>query len=306
MAFNCNNLILRGNFLMSDLKEAHNDYAFHFLNDINNPVIQVTAIGKQTRIDKNYYWDNNDRRECWLFQYTLNGNGTIEINNQKYIVDKDKCFFIKIPSDSRYYFDEEKNTAPYEFIYVMFTCNQSNEYCDYIVKHLGNVFSVPFYHSAIQLLLDIYKKAENNLLNNSFALSSKIFEFLCILCSYSISNMHKELNTAFRVKEYLEKNCVNQIGISDAAQYLRISQSHLSREFYKQFGEKPVEYLTKLRLKNAIDLLTSTSLKIEDVSRKSGFASSNYFNKVFKKYMKMTPNQFKIYIKEEGYSSVQI
>lgn len=291
---------------MYDSEEIHNDYAFHFLNDINNPVIQVSAIGKQTRINNNYYWDNKNRRECYLFQYTLNGSGTVEINNQKYIVDKEKCFFIKIPSDSRYYFDEEKNIVPYEFIYVMFTCNQANEYCDYIEKHLGNVFSIPFYNSGVQLLLDIHSKAERNSINDPFILSSKIFEFLCTLCSYSISNVHKELNAAFRAKEYLEKNCVNQIGINNAADYLKISQSHLSREFYKQFGEKPVEYLTKLRLKKAIDLLTYTSLRIEDISRGSGFSSSNYFNKVFKKYMNMTPNQFRLYVKQEGYTSVQI
>lgn len=211
-----------------------------------------------------------------------------------------------MPSDSRYYFDEDKNTAPYEFVYVIFNCNQAKEYCDYIEKHLGNVFSVPFYNSAIQLLLDIHIKAKSNSINDPFILSSKIFEFLCALCSYSTTNENKELNTAFRAKEYLEENCINQIGISDAADYLKISQSHLSREFYKQPGKKPVEYLTKLRLKKAIDLLTSTSLKIEDISRESGFSSSNYFNKVFKKYMNMTPNQFRLYIKQEGYSSVQI
>lgn len=291
---------------MSDLKELHSDFGFHFLNDISTPVIQVTAIGRQTRIGKNYYWDNKNRRECYLFQYTLNGSGTVEINNQKYIVDKGKCFFIKMPSDTKYYFDEKKNTAPYEFIYVIFNCNQANAYCDYIEKHLGNVFFVPYYNSAIQLLLDIHSKAKSNLISDPFVLSSKIFEFLCMLCSYSTANDDKKLNTAHKTRAYLEKNCTNQIGINDAADYLKISQSHLSREFYKQFGEKPVEYLTKLRLKNAIDLLTSTSLTIEDISMQSGFSSSNYFNKVFKKYMNMTPSQFRHFVKEEGYSSVQI
>lgn len=291
---------------MFDLKEQHSDFGFHFLNDVSTPVIQVTAIGRQTRIDKNYYWDNKNRRECYLFQYTLNGSGTVEINNQKYIVDKGKCFFIKMPSDTKYYFDEKKNTAPYEFIYVIFNCNTAKKYCDYIEKHLGNVFFVPYYNSAIQLLLDIHSKAKSNVISDPFILSSKIFEFLCMLCSYSTASDDKKLNTAHKARAYLEKNCTNQIGINDAADYLEISQSHLSREFYKQFGEKPVEYLTKLRLKNAIDLLTSTLLTIEDISTQSGFSSSNYFNKVFKKYMNMTPSQFRNFVKEEGYSSVQI
>ncbi|MCM1363377.1 MAG: AraC family transcriptional regulator [Ruminococcus sp.] len=291
---------------MYDFKEIQNDYAFHFLNDIKTPVIQVTAIGRQTRINKDYYWNNKNRRECYLFQYTLNGSVTVEINNQKYIVDKGKCFFIKMPSDTKYYFDEEKNVAPYKFIYVIFNCNMAKEYCDYIENHLGNVFSVPFYNSSIQLLFNIHTEARNNSISSPFMLSSKIFEFLCTLCTYSVNREQKELSVVHKAKEYFDKNYSNHIGISDATIYLKISQSHLSREFYKQFGEKPVEYLTRLRLKNAIDLLTSTSLTIEDISTQSGFSSSNYFNKVFKKHMNMTPNQFRIYVKQEGYSSVQI
>ena len=291
---------------MSNLKEQHSDFAFHFLNDINTSVIQVTAIGRQKRINKNYYWDNKERRECYLFQYTLSGSGTVEINDQEYIVDKSKCFFIKIPSESKYYFDEKKNTAPYEFIYVMFTCNQANQYCSYIEKYLGNVFSVPFYNSAIQLLFEIYSKAEENLINEPFWLSSKIFEFLCALCSYCTTSEDKKMKIAYQAKVFLETYCTKQTSIIDAANYLKISHSHLSREFYKHFGEKPVEYLTKLRLKKAIDLLTSTSLTIKEISTQSGFSSSNYFNKVFKKFINMTPNQFRNYIKEEGYSNVQI
>lgn len=291
---------------MSDLKELHHDFAFRFLNDISNPIVQVIAIGKQTRTNKNYYYDNQKRHECYLFQYTLNGSGTVELRQQSYLVDKEKCFFLKIPSDSRYYFDEVKNTAPYEFIYVLFLCNQAKEYCDYIEKHLGNVFSVPFYSAAIQMLLDIYEKAEANSIRSPFLLSGWMFEFLCMLCSRTMEEEPREGNVAFRAKEYLEKNCMRLIGINNAADHLNISQSHLSREFYKQFGEKPVEYLTKLRLKTAIRLLTSTSLKLEEISHNSGFSSSNYFNKVFKKYMNMTPNQFRIHVKQEGYSSIQV
>ena len=290
---------------MSDSEERHSDFAFHFFNDVSNPAIQVTAIGRQSRISRDYYWDNKNRRECYLFQYTLNGSGTIEINHQKHIVDKGKCFFIRMPGDSCYYFDELKNEAPYEFVYVMFTCGQTKEYCDYIEKHLGSVFSVPLYHPAIRLLLEIYTKAENNSVDDPFMLSSMIFEFLCMLCSYRSEEGHRELNTAFLAKEYLERHYAEQIGINNAANDLKISQSHLSREFRKQFGERPVAYLTMLRLKKAMELLTSSSLKVEDISCQCGFSSSNYFNKVFKRHMNMTPARFRSYVKEEGYSSVR-
>lgn len=291
---------------MSNMKELYKDYAFHFLNDLENPVMQVLAIGKQIRIQNTYQWDNRERRACYLFQYTLSGSVSLEMDNQTYIVDQGKGFFIKIPSPSRYYFDALKNEAPYEHIYIMFVCKQATAYCEYIEKHLGHVFSLDFYSPAVQLLLDMYANAENNKIDNPFLLSSSLFEFLCLLCSQRLNTVHNNLGIVSRAQDYMEKHCTKPIGINDAANALQVSQSHLSRAFYQQTGEKPVVYLTKLRLKKAIKLLTATALKIEDISEKCGFASSNYFDKVFKKYMHVTPKQFRLYVQAQGFSNVQI
>lgn len=290
---------------MSDLKDSYSDYAFHFLNDVEKPAIRLIAVGKQTRTSSKYHWDNKNRRECYLFQYTLNGSVTIEIDSQKYIADKGKGFFIKIPGNSCYYFDENDNTAPYEHIYLMFNCSETS-YFDYIEKHLGNVFSIDLYSPAIQILQDIYSKAENKAISNPFWLSSRLFEFLCLLCSQNFNKENNDLGIIGRAKEYLNNHYTDQIGIKNTADYLQVSPSHLSREFYKKLGEKPVEYLTRLRLKKAIDLLSTTALKIEDISSKCGFSSSNYFNKVFKKHMNMTPNQFRLYVNNEVFSTMQI
>jgi len=289
---------------MSSIQEKHDDYAFHFLNDISNPILQTIAIGMQTQTDSTYYWDNANRYECFLFQYTLNGSGTIELGNEKYLLDKGKCFFIKMPGNTKYYFDEAANEAPWKFIYIMFKSNQIEDYCRYIEKHFGNVFSVPLYSPAIQLLLDLHTRAKNGEFQNPFILNSRVFEFISLLCSKeAVSN---EKGTAQNAKEYLDASFNKGLGMNDCASYLSVTQSHLSREFYRQFGERPIDYLTRIRLKEAIKLLTTTDEGLEAISKKCGFSSANYFHKVFKKHIKMTPSEFRVYVKSEGFSNIQI
>lgn len=289
---------------MSELQEKQEDYAFQFINDIDQSIMHSIAIGKQSRWSKNYYWDNTNRFESYLFQYTLSGSGTIEINNETYTVDKGKCFFIRMPGRSKYYFDENNNEAPWEFIFILFNGNQIRSYCDYIEKHYGNVFEIPVYSAAIQSLLLIHSDAGKGLFDNPFLLNSRVFEFISLLCS--CCGNKKEQGISYLAREFLNAGFNKDIGIIDCANHLSVSQSHLSREFYKCFGEKPIDYLTRIRLREAVRLLTTTSEEVETISKKCGFTSANYFAKVFKKRMKKTPSQFRAYMRAEGFSNVQI
>lgn len=291
---------------MCKLTDTQDDFAFHFLDDIKKPVVRLNAIGRQLRSSNTYYWDNANRQPgCYLFQYTLGGSGTVKIGGEEYTVDRGKGFFLKIPGEECYYFDEKRNEAPWEFIYIMFECNGAEEYCMYIENHLGKIIGLPVWHQAVRLLFEIHGQAKKQMLS-PFLLNGKVFEFLCILCSVKKEIGNADPALVINAKAYMEENYGRPIGISDVAEWLEVSQSHLSREFYKITGVKPIEYMTKLRLTHAVDLLSTTSGRLDEISASSGFSSTNYFNKVFKKHMGMTPAQFRKYIKSEGYSRFQV
>ncbi len=290
---------------MSECQDIQDGYGFHFLDDVAHPVVKINAIGIESRSSGQYYWDNSDRRGGWLFQYTLSGNGTLETDGRKQILEPGTGFFVKMPGPERYYFDETANTAPWKFIFILFECSQE-EYYSYVEDRLGKVLTIPYYSSAVQILFHIHRMAKEGKELNPFLFNSKVFEFLCCLCSLDKSGRTDQSGLILRAREYLDSHFKTPIGIGDAAACLNVSQSHLSREFYRITGTKPIDYLTRLRLKYAIQLLHTTTWKMEEISGACGFTSSNYFNKVFKKYMEMTPQQFRTYVKTQGYISVQI
>lgn len=290
---------------MEKYEDIQDGYGFHFLDDVAHPIIRLNAVGIESRSSGQYYWDNHDRKGGWLFQYTLSGSGTVEMEGKKQILKPGMGFFLKMPGPESYYFDENTNTAPWKFIFVLFECSE-DEYYRYIEEHLGKVFSVPYYSDAIQILFEIHRRAKEGRHLNPFFFNSKAFEFLCCLCALDKNSQSDQSGLILQAKEYLDSHFESPVGISDAAACLHVSQSHLSREFLKATGMKPIDYLTRLRLKQAIRLLHTTSWKMEEISSACGFSSSNYFNKVFKKYMEMTPQQFRAYVKTQGYVSVQI
>lgn len=291
--------------MCGERKDICDDYGFRFLDHVEEPAIQLDAVGWQSRNNGEYYWNNQNRQEGFLFQYTLSGSGTLETEEGIFTVKKGEGFFLRMPGNESYYFDEESNQAPWEFVYLMFSGRSVLPYYQYILSHAGKVVSIPSHHPAVKQLMDLYFQARNGLLQNAFMAEKETFRFLCDLCGTSgAEERHSSLTD--RAKAYMERNFDRPITLSGAAGDLGVSQSHLSREFVKYTGEQPIRYLTKVRLEHAIKLLHSTDMRLEEISASCGFSDSNYFSKVFKKYMKASPGELRKQMKAQGYVSVKV
>lgn len=281
------------------------DHGFCFLDHVEEPVIQLDAVGWQSRNNGTYYWKNQNRQACFLFQYTLSGSGTLETEDGIFVIKKGEGFFLRMPGNESYYFDEECNQAPWEFVYIMFGGNCVFTYYKHIMNHGGKIISLPVHHPAIKQLLDLYLQAKSGLLQNAFMAERETFHFLSALCEPDCGDgRHSSLTD--RAKAYMERNFHRPIALSGAAENLGVSGSHLSREFMKYTGEPPIRYLTKVRLEHAIKLLHSTDMKLEEISASCGFADCNYFSKVFKKYMKASPGEMRRQMRAQGYVSVRV
>lgn len=286
-------------------RDQCDDYGFRFLDNVEEPAVCLIAVGWQRRHDGSYYWNNQHRPDSYLFQYTLSGSGTLKTGDGIFKVKKGEAFFLKLPGEEVYYFDESQDQAPWEFVYRMVGGKGVSSYYQYVLNHLGGIMSLPAYHPAIKQLWDLYFQAKNGLIQNAFMADGEAFRFLCFLCDVS-SARERRSSLTDRAKAYMERNFDRQITLSETAEYLGVSQSHLSREFVRYTGEQPVRYLTKVRLEHAIKLLHSTQLGLEEISRSCGFSDSNYFSKVFKRYMKTSPGQLRKQLKAQGYVSVRV
>jgi len=102
------------------------------------------------------------------------------------------------------------------------------------------------------------------------------------------------------LKSFIDSNFDTDVKLSDFSKQLYISENYLSRLFTKSVGVPFSEYLLQKRLDKVAQYLSETDMSITDVAFSSGFSSINSFNRIFRKYKKMTPSEYRSRAKKES------
>jgi AraC family transcriptional regulator, regulatory protein of adaptative response / DNA-3-methyladenine glycosylase II len=91
----------------------------------------------------------------------------------------------------------------------------------------------------------------------------------------------------------MEEDGLSDRSLSELASMLGISDRHLRRVFFAEFGVAPVQYLQTRRLLLAKSLLADTSLSVTDVAMSSGFGSIRRFNHLFRQRYRLAPSRLR-------------
>ncbi|MGA3114031.1 MAG: AlkA N-terminal domain-containing protein [Syntrophobacteraceae bacterium] len=91
----------------------------------------------------------------------------------------------------------------------------------------------------------------------------------------------------------IEEDCLTTRKIFDLAAMLGITDRHLRRVFFTEYGVSPIKYLQTKRLLLAKSLLTDTRLTVTDVAMAAGFGSIRRFNDLFREHYRLTPSKLR-------------
>jgi two-component system response regulator YesN len=95
------------------------------------------------------------------------------------------------------------------------------------------------------------------------------------------------------IKNYIDKYYFKDIKISVFADKYFLSREYLMKLFKLQFGFGIHEYVQKVRMDKAKELLDDPSLKIQDISEMLGYKDKNYFSKAFRNYYAESPSEYR-------------
>ena len=114
------------------------------------------------------------------------------------------------------------------------------------------------------------------------------------LCSLRNHGRHiKRRNVLEEAREQIRLNFSDpDLSIASLAAGISMPCSSFNRAFRKNYGETVSEYLTHCRMQRAIELLNETSFPIAEIARECGFASANYFTKVFRRQLGIAPGRY--------------
>ena len=80
--------------------------------------------------------------------------------------------------------------------------------------------------------------------------------------------------------------------LDDVSSQVNISPYYFSKIFKEETGENFIEYLTRVRIDKAKELLVDANVSVKEAGIQSGYSDPNYFSRIFKMQMDMTPSEY--------------
>ncbi len=98
---------------------------------------------------------------------------------------------------------------------------------------------------------------------------------------------------ADRAADFIENNYMHGITAGDVAAKLGIDRTHFFRIFKAKTGISPEQYIMKLRMKAAKDLLSSGTNTVTEIASLVGVSDVYYFSKLFKRTEGISPTEYR-------------
>ncbi len=96
-----------------------------------------------------------------------------------------------------------------------------------------------------------------------------------------------------RAKEYILANISNNISVKDVADYVHLSPEYFSKLFKKEIGENVKNYIMRIKVDAAKDLLENPNIPVSIVASELGYSNFSHFTQMFKKLENITPSEYR-------------
>lgn len=266
----------------SDYMDMNLGFAYRFLN---NQSVLTTAHAH------NYY------------EYFLVTSGTIThiVNGKRDQLDAGDLVLIR-PSDYHSYQLNKKTEC--ELINVSFSAHHFYAACQYLGREMERQFLSPLYPPKINIrpFADCTLDTDHSFLNFYVGNNAELYirlrmllvETLVTFTRYAQFKQGKHYDEwLYRILEQMTTQENLEEGVPALLRLSGFSHGHLCRIMKQQVGMSPNQYITKLRMVYAANLLRNSDNDILTISLKTGYSSMSHFIATFKKYYGLSPARFR-------------
>lgn len=96
-----------------------------------------------------------------------------------------------------------------------------------------------------------------------------------------------------KVEQFVAENLDRTIAVGELASLARLSTTHFSRVFKRNFGVTPRDYVMRARLERAKTLLTQTSASLCQIALDCGFCDQAHMSRIFHQVVGATPSRWR-------------
>ncbi len=269
---------------MKDIKET---ILYKEKHNYNFEILTTGLQEKDSSLHNSYIKTN------YVFEYIVEGEGTIKIDKKTYKVKRGDL--ILLPTNKIIDFSADK-CNPFSYWWVDFWGTNAS----YILTQIG--FNEKNYkiHYNDDTVAELMKKTHEAQIDNTLAGSLSALSHFFSLLSYLVSkNTTNTLKGSFidaylsKALWYIHSNFNGSMKVADIAEHINLSEFYLTSIFTKNIGMSPIDYLIAYRIQQAQNMLINRDTPITLVATSCGFNSTSYFTVQFKRIVGMTPREYR-------------
>ncbi len=229
--------------------------------------------------------------------FVIKGRGTLTVGSASHNLEAGDVFALFPKERHEYHSDPDD---PWEIMWVAFSGRISSNLMeetgfsenDYIRKNTVN----PSIKKTVTTLIHALGDREDS---NRLAAIGQFYVLLSYLKqAFGLMEIPSEgespLSCVEQAARFIQQNYYIELDVQTLCDYVNYSRSYLSRVFHKETGFTIPEYVNKVRMENAMELLRETPLSLREVAASVGIHDSFYFSKLFKKHTGQTPREFRL------------
>lgn len=231
---------------------------------------------------------------CYQWIQCVEGTGEAIINSQKITIEKGLGIFLPANTSHSYY----GTTDPWITHCLCF----SGSACEPVLNALGlkqaGIFQVPDPEAITKRYRKISQLWIKQPANFQTTISKLLYDFLLDL-SYDIKHVRiseaaTENKVLQLVLQYLTDHFDEPVSLEDLALLVNLRKEYLCTLFKAQMHQTIFQHLQVIRVSYARFYLSHYPEKtIKEIGTMCGFESSSYFCKIFKRVMKMSPEDYR-------------
>ena len=96
-----------------------------------------------------------------------------------------------------------------------------------------------------------------------------------------------------RAKQYIQENQAEELSLGQVARAVNMSTFYFCKMFKKVMGINFTDYVSRVRMEKAKNLLLNPNLRISEIAFAVGFQSLTHFNRIFKKILGQSPTDYR-------------
>ena len=110
-------------------------------------------------------------------------------------------------------------------------------------------------------------------------------------------NEHKDIQ---KVTDYIAAHYRENLTLEVLAKHIHMNPFYFSSYFKKQLGQNFKDYLNRVRMEHALELLLNSDKRSYEIAEEVGFKDYRYFNEVFSRYYGKTPAAYRKSFKDQN------